>query len=316
MTNKVLLTILTNQISVKERIKRKIYHLIHDLNSQNGPKAVQQNLIKGLNTLKINYNCNPILKNSVTESVVVLSDVNTLKQAIQLKKAGKIKKLIAGPNIAMLPQEISSLNNYQLIDLYIHPCQFVIDWWLKIKPNFSVKQAVWYAGVDENFWKPLKNQLISKKIMIYKKTYPTKLLNTIISTLNEKSLAYEVIDYGKYNIEEYRKKLRTTSYAIFLSESESQGMALFEAWSCDVPTLVWNRGYFRWNEYTAPASSAPYLSNLTGLTFSGGQDFIKSLEEMEKIHKQVRPREWILKNGTAKISASNLLKIIKNIGSK
>ena len=55
---------------------------------------------------------------------------------------------------------------------------------------------------------------------------------------------------------------------VFLSTFETQGIALAEAWSMDVPAIVWDpQGQAEWRGRTFTSrSSAPFLTPATGVT--------------------------------------------------
>jgi len=103
-----------------------------------GPHSVFFNLVHGFKKNDILFNHDPIVPNKIHDTVIVLSDIEALKQAIKLKKGGGISKLIAGPNITSSPFDILNLKDCNLIDTYIHPCQWYIDFWKYICPNFPI----------------------------------------------------------------------------------------------------------------------------------------------------------------------------------
>ena len=276
-----------------------------------GPNSVFCNLVNGLEKIGVDYNYNPFSLENVGDSVVVLRDIKALKQAIQWKRNGRIKRLFAGPNVAMLPSEITSLPSSNKIDIYLHPCQWVINWWNSIDPEFPIKQHVWVAGVDTEFWQsPLKKKSRQKSVLIYKKKCPDEIFQSCIRIAKSMGLDVFKIRYGSYSIKEYKAKLGQVDFVIYLSESESQGIALFESWSCNIPTLVWDRGFFKWEGYSASASSAPYLTNMTGHCFSGAEELEQSIQYMLDNLDEFQPRSWVLKYGSDEVSARCLLKIL------
>jgi hypothetical protein len=288
-----------------------IGHWANLLNKKsNGPDSVKESIKRGFNSLKVPYNVNPSALQT-GDTVLVLSGIDLLKHAIKLKRIRKIKKIVAGPNIAMLPSQIISLNNSNLIDIYIHPSAQIIKWWNYLDPDFRIKQKVWYAGVDSDYWEVSKKT--KEQILIYKKKCPDTLFNTVKKCLEKSDLPYEIIEYGKYSTSEYKSLLSKSSLVIYLSESESQGIALFEAWSCNTPTLVWNRGFGTWDKYRFSASSSPYLSKSTGTFFKNIQEFEPNFKKvLNEIHR-FHPKKWIISNGTDKVTTKKLLKIINNI---
>ena len=66
----------------------------------------------------------------------------------------------------------------------------------------------------------------------------------MIDFLDQQSIAHQVITYGNYNIEEYKKVLNTSMAMIFLCEHESQGFACCEAMAVNVPVLAWDQGFW------------------------------------------------------------------------
>jgi len=279
----------------------------------NGPYAVARSLLEGLKKINVHFNYNPQSLSEVEEVVVVLSGFAALNKAIDWKCRGRIKKLLAGPNVAALPSWITCLPNWNRIDLCLHPCQWTIDWWKSIDPGFNIPLRIWAAGVNTEFWQPPQNKARQKNVLIYKKTCPEDLFQSCIGAIANKDWTVSIIEYGHYSHDEYKTKLAQSDLAVFLSESESQGLAMFECWSCDVPTLIWDRGFFEWQGYSDKASAGPYLSDLTGIRFIGAEELAASLQHMLDNLDTFQPRLWILNNGSDEVSALNLLKIINSL---
>jgi len=277
-----------------------------------GPAAVARSLMAGFKKLKINYNHNPKFDALVNKTVVVLSNPDALRRAIELKRKNKIKKLLAGPNLMMLPSQVTSIIDHRLIDIYLHPCKQIIKWWVLLDPKFSIKHEVWFAGVDPTYWK-IPAGCKKNRVLIYQKKCPDELVKNTIKHLRQSGFSYQVIKYGHYSASHYKSLLTKVKLMVFLSESESQGIALFEAWSCNVPTLVWDRGFGTWKKYKFTISSSPYLSKATGLSFQNAYDFEQRLKSMWQNLNMFRPRDWIISHGTDTITAKNLVTIIKKI---
>jgi hypothetical protein len=92
--------------------------------------------------------------------------------------------------------------------------------------------------------------------------------------LKSKLINVERLIYGNYKSADYKKLLSEVDLCVFFSPSESQGIALAESWASDVPTWVYERGF-----WTAPngdvysSSSAPYLTDYTGNFFTSINEF-------------------------------------------
>ena len=92
--------------------------------------------------------------------------------------------------------------------------------------------------------------------------------------------------------------LANSKFMVYLTESESQGIALHEAWMAGVPTLVWNRGFYfykgyRWQDEKIPA---PYLTPECGSFFKDEIDFENRLGVFLKDYQNFAPRPYSLLN--------------------
>ena len=66
-------------------------------------------------------------------------------------------------------------------------------------------------------------------------------LNFLKSFLENKNIKYKIFDYtSTYKENNFINYLKDSKYGIWLDASESQGFALQEALSSNVPLLVWN----------------------------------------------------------------------------
>jgi len=99
---------------------------------------------------------------------------------------------------------------------------------------------------------------------------------------------------------------------IYLVESESQGLALAEAWLRNVPTFVWNRGYWQYGNYSwrDDKISAPYLTDECGLFFRDYNDFKEKLPLFLTKLSQFQPRKYALNNFIDVITTRKYLEII------
>lgn len=320
------LTVLTNPIDKEfytetKKIRRffsnilRVLRLKPQMPKYGGHYAVTRSLVEGLQKIDADFNYNPQNIKDIAENVIVLAGVETLKFAIELKKQGKIKKLLAGPNIFMLPSELTNLKNFNMIDCYIHPSKYVIDWWNSLDKDFPLLQMPWYAGVDINYWRN-ENEVTNKnKVLIYKKTSSEDILDQCIKALRNKNCEIDFIEYGKYTKNEFKEKLHEVIFTIFLSESESQCISMFECWAHNIPTLVWNPECLCYDGVAFNNfSSAPFLSETTGTTFYAVEQIEDSINYMFENLNKFKPRIWIENYGSDQFCAKTLLNIADNIG--
>jgi len=295
---------MSNIGAFKRYVKTVLGHAPH------GPRTVLRSLMNGFKCEGVNFNYNPKSSKDVGEVVIVLSHIEALKEAIELKRAGKIKKLLAGPNLMVWSNEFEGILASAEIDICLVPCAWVQVAYEEDNPALVGRVRAWYAGVDGRFWQPQRLEK-SKDVLIYWKTESEEFIRCIENKLGEFGYKPFRIRYGKYNRDEFRKKLSQVQFSVFVSKSESQGIALAESWAMDVPTLVWNPKPSEINGRTySSISSSPYLNSRLGVEWKTMVDLESILKQMDSMLCQFQPREWVLKNMTDKASAQLLLGII------
>lgn len=272
--------------------------------SGRGPEAVFSSLTKGLNELGIDYQVNQIASVPI-DTACVLSGVSALRWAIGQKQKGRVKKIIAGTNIVVTPDEVDGILKSPEIDKILVPGLWVKDFYISQAPELSSKIYIWAAGVDVP---PAGDEKKEFDFLIFVKNYGP-IFNAIIEYLENKPYKFKVMAYGKFKQANYFEALKTAKYLIYLSESESQGLAMFEAWARNIPTLVWERGFMQYGKYRFEGTTAtPYLTEQTGMKFKDFEEFKQVLPEF--INKKFSPRQWVENNATNRIAAQKYLEII------
>lgn len=304
------ITVLTDSFALKRKKTLLKSQVVFD-----GHKAVTRSLIEGLKLSGIRYSYNPTRIFRKQKNVIVLSGNETLKKALELKKEDRIKKLLVGPNMFVFPSENNGILGDDMIDGLIVPSDWVRDLYVKDLPKIKDKIFVWPAGVNQTFWSP--SNTAKNNVLLYIKT-DNDIVIDVQSLLEKNRIKYTKLVYGKYDSADYKKQLDSSRAAIFLSTSESQGLALVEAWSMNVPTLVWNAKKTKIisierSLVTTAASSAPYLSTKTGV-------FWDDIKELEAVVKDVlqgensfEPRNWVLNNMTDLACAVKLTEIFNDL---
>ena len=274
-----------------------------------GHPAVTRSLVEGLRRLGVPATYNPQDPRDIAPVVVVLCNVDALRQAIAWRREGRITRLMAGPNLVVLPHEADGILLSPEIDYCLVPSEWVGIAYQQEAPSLRDRIRVWAAGVDAEWWAPGK-RCRGNRALVYWKSEPQEFFDRVVQVVERAGLAADVMRYGTYTREEYRAKLARADVAIFISRSESQGLALAEAWSMDLPTLVWDPGELVYNgRRYDPVSSCPYMTDATGLRW-------KSFDELEhlltrKVWAELRfaPRVWVLENMTDELCAQHLLRL-------
>ncbi len=288
-----------------------------------GPEQRLNYLLLGLKQQKYPFNFNPCLK-KVARAVHVISGHKALEWAIQAKQSKVIDYLLAGPNIVAHPSEYGGIIKDSNIDIVINASSWVSEMFQYYAPELKNRTKEWFSGVDHNKWRPAKDKTNkSIQVLVYDKAYlemwngysteeDNSITKNIIKYLAEKKIKYHIIRYKFYKQNKYLKLLQNSQMMIYLSRQETQSQALFEAWSCDVPTLVWNRNLWSYNNYCfRPASSAPYLNSNLGLFFGNFKEFLVMFPDFLKLVSSsfFSPRDYVRKNFTLNIATKKYLDI-------
>lgn len=273
---------------------------------------VTKSIIKGLRENEVKYNINPKNNKDYFQNVLVLSGIKELKIAIKLKENNYINKILAGPNISILPRDINYLFDNKNIDRIITPSKWVSDSYRNEVINNN-RIIEWAAGVNLEFWKPEK-KIKKKYILVYiKKKISKNKISFYLNYLKKNNIKYKIINYGFYNPKKYLKLLRNSYLLVFFSQSESQGLSLLESWSVNVPTLVFSNNKFYYKNIKIKSDTAPYLTAHTGSKFKNINEFKKEFNYMMVNLKLYNTRKWVMNNMSDKICAKNLINKINEI---
>lgn len=276
-----------------------------------GHPDVLESVIIGLNHFNVNYNINPKNINSFNKIVLVISGVESLERAISLKKLGVIKYIFAGPNISILPSDQKIIFSDELVNYFITPSKWVTASYVNDMKILNNKIFEWFAGVDTDYWNDSLN-FKKKIVLIYIKNIKNFDINIsqYLNYLKEKKIQYKIINYGSYNRKEYLKFLNISKYSIFFSQSESQGLAIAESWSSNIPTLIMGNDHFYYKNKKINSSTCPYLNIETGKFFKTYDDFKIKIEYFESNFKKFSTREWAINNMSNFITTKNLITLI------
>ena len=319
------ITILTRQVSIQAFIFKSFRNLLRflrtllktgiadfDVFAYYGHTAVTKSLVYGLRETNATFNVNPLFEKEVGEIVFVLSDVRALKDAIEWKKSGKIKTLLAGPNLVEIPAGSNDIISAPEIDLVLVSSDMSVNIYQTINPALSGRVVAWYAGVDSEYWKP-KGEKKDKEVMVYFKNAPKAFLHEIELILKKNGYTINRIVYGHYSRSHFKKILERSLFGVFLSITETQGIALAECWSMNVPTLVWDPEIEHYYLRGVKTTAAPYLRQENGLRFKELKDLHLLLQDGNLNLSSFSPRQWVLDNMTNKRSAELFLDICHNV---
>jgi len=280
-----------------------------------GHYGVTRSLLNGLQINGIDYVYNPINlnKNVYHNNAVILSGLDTLKSAIELKKSGRIKNIFAGPNVVVYANEIP-LEMHKYIDFLIVPSNFIKELYLEdMGEEWSNKIIIWPAGVDPDWWSANRLNKDTNKILIYSKQVKgaTDDVEKYIQFIKSKGFKTELIEYGNYKLDNFRNLLTQVEIMVGFVRDESQGLAWAEAWASDVYTLIWKNETQSLKGRIYKCETAPYLSNENGMYFDNIKDFENRFNSFIAESKKVSPRIFVEKSMTDEVCAKHLVKLIE-----
>ncbi len=282
-----------------------ISHWLHpkNLNALSNYKNIQLTVINNVNEFN-NYNLNDFdCVYSPSEPIKVNKYPNT--------------KFLFGPHFSIYPD----VNKLNLINsnnsVYIQPSPWVIKFWESFKetpPNLNINPLPF--GVDTN--KFYNNFNIKENIFIYYKRRHPDELNFIINFLQNNNINHKIFSYTSgYSEQEYIDYLKTCKFGIWLDASESQGFALEEALSLNIPLLVWNVKLLS-QEYGSDypevfATSIPYWDERCGEVFYNSYEFEESYNKFINNLNNYKPREYIIENLSMEVCENKLINLINSI---
>lgn len=230
------------------------------------------------------------------------------------------KKFIFGPHFSVFPnnQQMQSLEaKTHKNSIYIQPSEWASRVWRDMGAEQFLPIKSYAFAVDTNQFKPDHTSVIRTEVFIYYKQRHQNELNYVKTFLDRKNITYKIFNYtSKYRESDYMYTLKKSKYGIWLGRHESQGFALQEALSCDVPLLVWDAQTMnqelnsRYNP--VPCTTIPYWDERCGEYFHHPNDFEKTFDRLQnKLQQnQYSPREYILENLSTEKCAEKFMELI------
>ncbi len=227
-------------------------------------------------------------------------------------------KFIFGPHFSVFPQE----HQMQLItgknSIYIQPSDWVKNLWYSFSfclQNIRIKTLPF--GVDTDTFNEIKPISERNNVFIYFKRRKQIELNFIQSFLKKNGYNPIVFDYvNRYSESEYINYLHNSKFGIWLDAHESQGFALQEALSCNVPLLVWSVTSMNQEEggnyNDIPASSIPYWDDRCGEFFTDAINLESTFNKLVKNIDTYKPRDYILDNLSIKKCSEQFINLVNS----
>jgi glycosyltransferase involved in cell wall biosynthesis len=226
-------------------------------------------------------------------------------------------KFLFGPHFSVFPQlhQMNEIRSNNVI--YIQPSEWAAKAWQTNVFCNDIKVKVLPFGVDTNKFCERMSIIDRNKVFIYYKHRSPKDLILVTNFLNNKNIPYVIFSYkDRYNEKDYINYLQNSKFGVWLGGHESQGFALEEALSCNVPLLVWNVKSMN-QEYGStyadiPATAIPYWDERCGEYFYNFNELENTFDTFLSKIESYKPREYILKNLTMEICQNKLSNLINS----
>lgn len=241
--------------------------------------------------------------------VYVSSGWKALRDAIMLKHYKINLKIITGP-VGLHIDEYNGIIMNNLINACVVPSKWCPTMYEREASNINYifdNIKVWPVGVDHMFWSPQdeKHDFHADDALVYVKGCGAEALPQTEKVLEALGISYRKIFCGSHTPDIYKTMLEWCGLVIYLGYSETQGLALAQAWSMNRPTFVYEPDVVK----VRGLDAAPYLTQETGMKWR----CVEELERMLRNPHTFSPREWVLNNQTDAIAFGNFLKIVKDI---
>ena len=189
------------------------------------------------------------------------------------------------------------------------------------RSHYDGHLALWPAGIDVDRWYAAPASTKTVDVLIYDKIRwdreqrVPELLDAAIAEFVRRGLTFEIIRYGAYRPDDFRRALDRCRCMLFLTEHESQGLACNEAMAAGLPVLAWDQGWcldpkrFDWGLPEIPATSVPFFDERCGERFSSGAALPPALDSfLERLWSGAfAPRDFVLEHLTLEKSARRFL---------
>ena len=226
-------------------------------------------------------------------------------------------KFIFGPQFSVFPDErlntIKGTNTvYNLLS------DWVVNIW-KLFPICNDLNCITLPfGVDTEKFVNIKPLSDRNNVILYFKHRDPLDLTFVENFLKNKNIQYTIFSYDRrYDETDYLSCLQNAKYCIWVDAHESQGFALQEVLSCDVPLLVWsvssmNQEYG--SNYTdLPATTTSYWHAKCGEVFYNISELDDTYNKFICNIEKYKPREFIIENLSVEVCENKLIKLVNNM---
>ena len=276
-------------------------------NRKSGPQRVYESILNAKfqdEIVEVNHKSNS-WPDKGSKVIIVKDDLSHMpKKLVEILEGCNV---LIGPNINFgndVNKHLISMINPRAL---LAPSQWIVPA-IRYRDEVpdTLKLRIWSAGIDTRAWNPKTIRKKNQYLCYVKNTKAYDLIVEYKRVLNDLGWTGETIEYGQYSEKKYRKLLSRSQFVIWFGNTETQGIAQFEAWSMNLPTLIHNIDSYTVYNKTFKASSSPYLTPLSGRLFSSFDEPMEIIMKWIQDLPSFQPRKWMQDNHDIEISAQSL----------
>lgn len=226
-------------------------------------------------------------------------------------------KFVFGPQFSVFPDKKFNLIHGKHV-AYIILSKWCHDIYAADPLTHGIRLVAIPFGVHTERFCEIVPQSQRTKVFIYHKFRNPDELQVLMTLLQMKNIDFRVFSYHqKYSEQDYLDYLQQASYGIWFGGHESQGFALQEALSCNVPLFVWSVTSMS-QEYGStyphiPATTVPYWDDRCGEVIHDLREFEPKFQLfLQQLH-QYRPREYVMENLSSEVCEQKFIELVKTL---
>ena len=276
---------LFNQNIYQSSIFNKYYSYLYKKNKPLNNKFIKSGPQKLVNNFLIYFNerDDVSFNKEVFENYYFLTFTN--KDLFFLEEIlKKNKKVIVGPlytnnDFLRLVELVNMYQNLNIISASI----FAKNTMIEFSKNMIDESRVKILPVGVASENQIKNNSVSnterKKCLIYFKGRNNSELNFVLGKLSKNNIGYKLFKYGNYDNADLLKYSKQSAFGIIIGRTESQGIAINEMMSSNLPLFVLNSKENNYEGIVYDGSTVPFWNNECGIKIDNIDDFENKFQD-------------------------------------
>jgi len=289
--------------------------LLAENRSSRGPGMVYKNLRKGLEAIGAEVADYPIKSIGDWEDYLVC-----LSNPAPWEMEGGLLECELNPSsISLLGPnnwEIPNAHTASKYSNFLVPSQWVKDLYLTFPFMEDKNIHVWPVGIDTEEWPLTKSSEKVGDCLIYFKGREERIKDAAVELCVDKRLSWGGLVYGSYAEEALHDAVNQCRFAILVTKTESQGIAVQQILASGLPCFVFEKECWddRDDGVSCPGSAVPYWDERCGVKVREDasreeiyEAFTYFLENLDSFD----PRAFIEENLTLELCAQKFIDILE-----